>query len=138
VRRVALDDRGSVTVEAAIALGAIVLVLGVVLAAVSGVVVRIRCVDAAGEAARLAARGDPGGARAAALRLLPAGTEVVVEPVGDDVRIRVRAPPLGGALPGVRVGADAVAAREPEPAGPLPGTDVAPDTASDVSDGAPP
>ena len=124
------------TVEAAIALGAIVLVLGVVLAAVSGIVVRIRCVDAAGEAARLAARGDPGSARTSALRLLPAGTEVLVEPVGEDVRVRVRAPPLGGALPGLRVGAEALAAREPQTASPLPGSDVAADAGPASAEGA--
>ena len=40
-----------VTVEAAIALGGLVLVLAVVLAGIGAAVARIRCVDAAGEGA---------------------------------------------------------------------------------------
>ena len=110
------------TVEAAIALGALVLVLAVVLAGMGATVVRLRCVDAAGEAARLAARGDPAAATRVQ-RLLPPGTEVEVAIEGDDVRVVVRAPPLGAALPGLRVGAQAWAAREPGSAAPATGAD---------------
>jgi hypothetical protein len=106
-----------VTVEAAIAIGSLVAVLVVVLAAVGAVVAEIRCVDAAGEAARRASRDDLVGAEALA-RDLPSGTEVRVEPDGDLVHVLVRVPPLGGALPGLRVSAEAVAAREPAVAAP--------------------
>ena len=116
-----------VTVEAAVALGSLAAVLVIVLAATAAMVTQIRCVDAAAEAARLASRGDDDGARRAAARLLPAGTEVAVEAAGDDVRVRVRAPPLGSALPGLRIGAESVAAREPDVAGPAPGGDAPPD-----------
>ena len=106
-----------VTVEAAIAIGSLVAVLAVVLAAVGAVVAQVRCVDAAGEAARRASRDDMAGAQALA-RDLPAGAEVRVEPEGDLVHVVVRVPPLGGALPGLRVTAEAVAAREPAVAAP--------------------
>jgi hypothetical protein len=118
-----------VTVEAAIAIGSLVAVLAVVLAAVGAVVAQVRCVDAAGEAARRASRDDVAGAQALA-RDLPGGTEVRVEPEGDLVHVVVRVPPLGGALPGLRVAAEAVAAREPAVAAP---TGEADDTAPDGS-----
>ncbi|HEY2223298.1 TadE family type IV pilus minor pilin [Actinomycetospora sp.] len=124
-----------VTVEAAIAIGSLVAVLAVVLAAVGAVIAQIRCVDAAGEAARRASRDDTVGAEALA-RDLPAGTEVRVEPEGALVRVLVRVPPLGGALPGLRVSAEAVAAREPAVAAPTGAADDgAPDGGRD--DGAP-
>jgi hypothetical protein len=73
----------------------------------------MQCVDAAREAARAAARGEPGvpAGRAAA----PAGAAVVVDTSGDTVRAEVtaRVRPLGGRLPGFAVTATAVAAVEP-------------------------
>ncbi|MEJ2886460.1 TadE family type IV pilus minor pilin [Actinomycetospora aeridis] len=114
------------TVEAAFAVGTLVVVLAVVLAAMGAVVLQLRCVDAAIEAARLGARGDVDGARRAAERLLPAGAEVGVEVRGDDVVVHVRAAPLGSALPGLRVGAEALAAREPSPVAPAEGPDPLP------------
>jgi hypothetical protein len=118
-----------VTVEAAIAIGSLVAVLAVVLAAVGAVVAQVRCVDAAGEGARRASRDDVVGAEALA-RELPTGTEVRVEPDGELVHVVVRVPPLGGALPGLRVTAEAVAAREPAVAAPTGGSD---DAAPDIS-----
>ncbi|WP_211190563.1 TadE family type IV pilus minor pilin [Actinomycetospora sp. TBRC 11914] len=124
-----------VTVEAAIAIGSLVAVLAVVLAAVGAVVAEIRCVDAAGEAARRASRDDTAGAEALA-RELPSGTEVRVEPDGDLVHVVVRVPPLGGALPGLRLAAEAVAAREPAVAAPTGDpADTAPDAAPDPAPG---
>jgi hypothetical protein len=121
------DDRGMVTVEAAVAIGSLVAVLAVVLAAVGAVVAQVRCVDAAGEAARRASRDDVAGAEALAGEL-PSGTEVRVESEGDLVHVVVRVPPLGGALPGLRVTAEAVAAREPAVVAPTGGSeDTAPD-----------
>lgn len=114
------------TVEAAFAVGTLVVVLGVVLAAMGAVVLQLRCVDAATETARLAARGDTDGARRAGERLLPGGAEVTVEVHGDDVVVRVRAAPLGSALPGLRVGAEGRAAREPSPVAPAEGPDPLP------------
>lgn len=117
-----------VTVEAAIAIGSIVAVLALVLAAMGGTLTLIRCADAAAEAARLASRGDSGSARRAAGRLAPGGATITVELRGDDVVARVDAAPLGSALSGVRIGAQSTAVREPdEVASGEPGPDVSSD-----------
>lgn len=100
------------TVEAALSLTVIVVVLAACLAGVGCAVAQIQCVDAAREAARLAARGDDG-AVAAAQRIAPAGARVSVGSGGDQVTATVTATPVGGVLPGVRLTATAVAAREP-------------------------
>ncbi|MHC1563473.1 TadE family type IV pilus minor pilin [Actinomycetospora sp. C-140] len=131
-------DDGAVTVEAAFAVGTLVAVLAVVLAAMGAVVLQLRCTDAAVEAARFAARGDPDGARRAAARLVPDGAEVVVEVRGDDVVARVRAAPLGSALPGLRVGAEVLAAREPSPVAPAEGPDPLPGAPPEADAGADP
>ena len=110
-------DRGSVTVEAALALCSLVAVLGLVLAAVSAVAAQLRCVDAAREAARLTARGEPARAEDIARRSAPRGAVVAVTVRGDEVTARVSANPAAGLLPGVDVGAEAAAVLEP---GPLP------------------
>lgn len=112
------------TVEAALGVASLVMALLLVLAAMSAVLVQLRCVDAASEAARLAARDDPDAARRAGTALLPGGAEVVLEIRDEVVVARVRAPLLGSALPGLRVGAEATAAREPGATvveGPAPG-----------------
>ena len=106
-------DRGSVTVELAVALPAIMILLLTGLAAVNAVATDMRCVDAAREAARAEARGEPG--VAAGQRAAPAGANVSVTATGDTVTATVLAVthPLGGRLPGFTVVATAVAAREP-------------------------
>lgn len=89
------------------------LLLFVGLTAVSAVTTKLRCVDAAREAARAAARGEQGSA--AGQRTAPGGAEVVVISAGDTVTATVRAPvrPLGRRLPSLSVDASAVAAVEP-------------------------
>lgn len=105
-------DRGSVTVEAAVALSALTVIVAVCLAGIAAVIVQMRITDAAGVGARLAARGDDAGARAAITQLAPAGSTLAIS--GDDrVTVRLAAPPLGNLLPGVRLHAQAIAAREP-------------------------
>ena len=115
-------------------MGTLVVVLAVVLSAMGAMVLQLRCVDAATEAARLAARGDTEGARLAAARLVPGGAgsdvEVTVEVRGDDVVARVRAAPLGSALPGVRVAAEAAASREPASVAPVEGPEPPTDAES--------
>jgi Flp pilus assembly protein TadG len=110
-------DRGSVTVEAALALCSLVVVLALVLAAVSAVAAQLRCIDAAREAARLTARGEQAHAEDIARRIAPRGAVVAVTVRGDEVTARVSANPAAGLLPGVDVGAEAAAVLEP---GPLP------------------
>ncbi|NJC73971.1 hypothetical protein HC031_30295 [Planosporangium thailandense] len=93
----------------------LVLLLVAGLASVNAVATKLRCVDAAREAARTQARGD--GGVAAGRRAAPAGSDVTVDGDGELVRATVRAivHPLGGRLPGLGIEAYAVAAREPEP-----------------------
>ncbi|MBO0855944.1 MAG: pilus biosynthesis protein TadE, partial [Nocardia sp.] len=72
---------------------------------------QIRCIDAAREAARLAARGAEADAAPAAHRVAPAGADVELRTEDDRVvaTVRARAP----LLPLLRLRAEAVAAREP-------------------------
>jgi hypothetical protein len=106
-------DRGSFTAELAAGLPALVLLLLVGLTAVTAVSAKLRCVDAAREAALAASRGEPGAA--AGRREAPAGAVVSVRTEGERVRVTVTAPvrPLGARLPAITVTASAVAAIEP-------------------------
>jgi len=106
-------DDGMVTVEAAIALCALVTVLAMALAGVAMVLDQIRCTDAAREAARLVARGEQDRAAAAVHQIVSDGTLAVVSN-GDAITVTVADPAAGGLLPGVRVHADAYAVREPD------------------------
>jgi hypothetical protein len=66
------SERGSVTAEFAVALPAVVLLLGLLLAGLSAGALGVRVQDAAGLAALAFARGEPAGvARASAQALLP-------------------------------------------------------------------
>jgi Flp pilus assembly protein TadG len=113
-------DRGSVTAELAVGLPALVLLLFAGLTAVSAVITKLQCVDAAREAARAAARGEPGAA--AGRRVAPDHAEVTVTVVGDTIVAKVTAPvrPLGSRLPPLSVDASAVAATEPGLPSPAP------------------
>lgn len=103
-------DGGFSTVEAAFGVGTLVAVLVFCLAGVAAVSLQIRCVDAAREAARLAARAD-GAASAAAAEVIPAGAAIELRRMGGYVVARVsgRSP----MLPGLVIDAEAVAAVEP-------------------------
>jgi hypothetical protein len=104
-------ERGAVTVEAAIALGALTLVLLAALGSLSAVGAAVRCQDAARELARLTARGDDARARQAASAVAPDGAALEVTTEGDEIRARVTAAPIS-LLP-VRISGSAVAIREP-------------------------
>lgn len=95
------------------AMPAVVLLLLVGLTALSAVVTKLECVDAARQAARAAARGDDG--RAAGGRVAPRGATVSVDTSGEDVHATVRAPVrlLVLFVPALSVSATAVAATEP-------------------------
>ncbi|WP_433567547.1 TadE family type IV pilus minor pilin [Nocardia sp. CA-151230] len=98
------------TVEAAIALAALVAVLVLGVGALLAVSAQVRCVDAAREAARLAARGDTDVGVSTARRVAPPGARVVVRTDGDLVVAEVSA---RATLVPVTLHAAAVAAREP-------------------------
>jgi hypothetical protein len=112
-RRKQEDDRGAVTVEAAIGLMALVMVLSLLLYGLTAAADQVRCVDAAREAARLTARGDVDLAEEAAARVAPVGAEIDVDIDGERIHVNVDASPLGDLLPGVHLHAEAFAVREP-------------------------
>ena len=96
--------------ETALAIAGMVATLVLCLAGITAVTLQVRCVDAAREAARLAARGDRTGV-AAVGNLAPPGAAVEVQKDGGYVVARVsgRSP----VLPGVVIVGRAVAAAEP-------------------------
>jgi Flp pilus assembly protein TadG len=106
-----------VTVEAAIAVCAFAVVLGLALAAIGAVTDQLRCTDAAREAARLTARGEQDRGRAAAERIAPPGANVAISIDGDAITVEVDAAPASGLLPGIRLSGRAYAVAEPGAAG---------------------
>lgn len=113
-------DGGMATAELAVVLPTLVLVIAAGLTMVSVVLAQLRCVDAAREAARAAARGEsPEVVRSAAVRAAPTGAKVDVGGSREEVRVTVsaRADRVGGLLPALPVSAHAVALREPESTG---------------------
>lgn len=116
LRRAARPDvdgeRGSATVEAALAVSAVVVVLAMALAGTTAVLAQLRCADAAREAARLVARGEAERAERTARRVAPSGALIAIRVAGDEVTVEVSAEPAD-VLPGLSVRADAVAVLEP-------------------------
>jgi hypothetical protein len=104
-------DRGSVTVEAALALCSLAVFLALAVGAIAAAGASVRCIDAAREAARLTARGEPERGHAVAAQLAPTGARVSVAHEGDLVVAEVSTAVLHP-LP-LRVGGRAVAALEP-------------------------
>lgn len=111
------DDRGYVTAEMATALPVLVVLLAVALSAVGAVTAQLRCVDAAREGARAAARGEtPGRVTSLARQVAPAGARVEVGSAGQElvaVTVRARPPFLGRLLTSLALSARAVALIEP-------------------------
>lgn len=96
--------------EAAFAIAALVVVLMLCVGGLSAVTAQVRCVNAAREAARLAARGDDASATAVARRIAPDGASVHLRREGAVVVAQVSVP---AALPGLTVSSQAAAAMEP-------------------------
>lgn len=87
----------------------VVLVLCV--AGLTALSMQVRCIDAAREAARLAARGDDGDAAQAAHDIAPIGAHLDLRKEGGRVVATVTAHSL--LLPGITIRADMLAAIEP-------------------------
>lgn len=105
------EDTGSVTVEAAIALGALAAAVALCVGAIFAAVTQVRCIDAAREAARLAARGDRAAAEPTARQVAPEGANIAVRyEAGRVIAVVTAEVPL---LPALELRAEAVAAREP-------------------------
>ena len=110
-RRPGCRDHGMATAEMAVALPVLMLLVLTAIYAVQVTGMRVRCLDAAREVARAAARGDP---RAATIgrEVLP-GSAVSVRSSGDTVTavVTIRLQPLGH-LPSVTVREQVTAATE--------------------------
>ena len=104
------NDSGMVTVEAAIAIFALVFVLTLCAAAITTVANHLRCTDAAREAARLVARGEPDRATALAHTIAPANATVKININDDDIEVEISAP---SPLPGLHLTARAYSVLEP-------------------------
>jgi hypothetical protein len=97
-----------VTVEAAIAVCALLVVMGFAAAGLTAAIEQMRCTDAAREAARLTARGERQRGEDSVGQILP-GAGVVFRDEGDAVRVVVtKRGPLG-----VPLSAEAFAVVEP-------------------------
>jgi hypothetical protein len=107
------SDTGAVTVEAAISLVSLVVVLTMIFGGAMAVGDQLRCTDAAGAAARLITRGQRQLAEEAVRNLAPSGSRLVVRGAGDTVAVEVSTAPLGGLLPGLQVRAEAYGVLEP-------------------------
>lgn len=108
------NDRGYVTVEAALAVPALVLLLGMLLWGLGAVGVQLRCADAARAGARAAARGEAAATvREVAEAAAPEGAVVRVVRDGPLLRVRIEARTLGPGPLAVRVAREAVARAEP-------------------------
>jgi Flp pilus assembly protein TadG len=117
MRRRLYGESGMVTAETAVVLPVLLLVLAGAVAAVTVVGAQLRCVDAAREAARAAARGDSEAqVISIAGRVAPDGARARVSGGGDEVTVTVSAvvAPLGLIPLHISVSAQAVALREPE------------------------
>ena len=114
--------------EAALALCGLAVFLAVAVGAVAATAASVRCIDAARELARLAARGEPDRGRAVAERIAPRDARIVLRVDGDEAVAEVSAQPAGP-LP-LQVGGRAVAVLEPGVAGPGPGSPATPHTRS--------
>jgi len=119
-RRWAGADRGSFTAELAAGLPALMFLLLAGVTAVSAVITKAQCLDAAREAALAASRGASGAAAGA--DNAPPGARVSVSIGGETVTASVHAPvrALGVRLPRFTVSATAVAAVEPGSPAPQP------------------
>lgn len=105
-------DRGSVTVEAALVLAVLMVVVASCLAGIGCVIAQLRCADAAREAARLTGRGDRHAAASAVVAIAPDGAVLSLQVSGDLVTATVSVGAVTGLLPGVSVRASASAALE--------------------------
>ncbi len=86
-------------------------VLALCVGGVTAVSMQVRCVDAAREAARLAARGDEDSAAAASRTIAPGGATLQLRRDGGFVVARVTV--RSRLLPGLAIGAEGVSAAEP-------------------------
>jgi Flp pilus assembly protein TadG len=110
---VSREDEGAVTVEAALGLAGLTVVTVLLVAGLTLLTSQLRCTDAAREAARLLARGQPHEAAAAVHEIAPAGASLDIHRTDGAITVRVSAHPAGGLLPAIDLNATAYAVAEP-------------------------
>ncbi|MEA5359265.1 TadE family type IV pilus minor pilin [Amycolatopsis sp., V23-08] len=106
-------DDGSVTVEAALGLAGLTVVTVLLLAALTSLMAQLSCTDAAREAARLVARGQPHEAEAAVHQIAPPGATLEVQHSDGEITVSVAANPADCLLPAINPRATAYALAEP-------------------------
>lgn len=106
-------ERGSVTAELAAAFPVLVLLMGASVFGISAAASKLRCYDAARDAALAASRGEDG--VAAGRKIAPSGADVTVLVKDDLVRavVAVEVRPLGAMSRGYVIRGEAVAGLEP-------------------------
>lgn len=97
--------------EAALSLGALTAVLAILLAGTSAIAGHLRCLDAAREAARLTAAGQPGATDAVVQTIAPHGAHLTIRRTGDGLTAEVTT----DALAALHLSATAYAIVEPGP-----------------------
>ncbi|WP_411722000.1 TadE family type IV pilus minor pilin [Mycetocola sp.] len=107
----ALHDRGSAAAEFAVAIPVVVLVLACCLGAIQVASQQVRLTDAAADAARTLARGDPPGVAAARVQRVASSAAMSTSTSGDFVCVQLSAPAGFGpaALAGLQVRASGCA-----------------------------
>lgn len=104
-------ENGSAAAEFAVAIPVVVLVLGCCLGAIQVASQQVRLTDAAADAARTLARGDPPGVATARVHRIVSSATMSTSTTGDFVCVRLSAPAGFGpaAIAGVRVSASGCA-----------------------------
>ncbi len=115
--RSASAERGMVTAETAMVMPVLLALTTALIWMVSLGITEVRCLDAAREAARLAARGDGDLAREITSRVAPDGATITIADSGDLVTVTVSVSarpemPLLSHLPAITLSAQAVSAAE--------------------------
>lgn len=107
-------ERGMVTVELALGVGSLMIVVGLLVGVLSVVGLQLGCQSAVVDIARQAARGDTVAVQAAKAKL-PSGAsvEIVKSRRGLRAEVRAAARPWGSRLPAVPVSASATMVWEP-------------------------
>lgn len=111
------SEHGAVTAELAILLPAVLALFFVALWAVGAVITNIRCIDAARDTARAAARGEPpASAERIGQRSAPSNASITIARSGNDITVEVTATqtwPLLKSLPSLPAKAKATIQSEP-------------------------
>lgn len=111
------SDRGSVTAEFVVVLPAVLIVLVMIIGSILIATLQLTLTSAAGDVARLEARGDAAGASLRVSQLMP-GVSVTRQSLGPLHCVALSAQPGAGLLAALRISASGCAARSEAEAAP--------------------